>query len=79
MSDPQIPVDARTELCQLALDAQKACLELFDAIEAGPLVEACLAHLKTQRALTALGENLRVFAALELSRSRLLPQGAWPR
>lgn len=62
-----IPAEVRPELCQVALDAQKACLDLFDAIEAGDLAGAALAHMRLIAKTNEAGQTLRIYAALELA------------
>jgi hypothetical protein len=64
---PEIPQRSRPALCRAALDAQAACLALFDAIEAGEMVTVIHTHDALAVQVNELGGALRVHAAIALS------------
>lgn len=66
--DPTIPEAMRSELCQRTLDAQAACLEAFDAIEAGDLVRSIMHIHSAIGSLTEANTALKPVAALALVR-----------
>lgn len=66
--EPQIPAEVRTDLCAIALDANKACLELFDAIERGDLMVAITMNVKAAQLVHAVSQNLRPIAMIEAGR-----------
>jgi hypothetical protein len=69
VSDPTvIPQDIRAELCQMALDAQAACLAAFDAIESGDLASTALATSTAATKALELNTAIKPLAALALLR-----------
>ena len=58
-TEPDLKAEERQTVCRAALAAQKACLELFDAAEAGDLVAAGLAHRRVRVALNEAAKPLQ--------------------
>lgn len=69
MSDPTIiPARMRADLCQMALDAQAACLAAFDAIESGDLARTALATRSAATAALELNTAIKPLATVALMR-----------